>query len=452
MLATIGTLLVVGSVVTLIKTKDKKQTIKNGYEQKDKHKTDVLDIFYSMSDAKKICSPFELRPLSGEGVWCSSNWRASIEQSLNHILYIAPCGAGKSRRFIIPNINTLTNSSVIVTDPVGEIRESYKGNKKVYKLNPFSDDSIGYDPLQNCNNEFEVKKLARIILMNGNSSARKGVATDKMDWIESAIPLVSSYLLYCWYCKRYTFSQAIENICTQTIGYLEYEIMQDEYESPKIQFKAFSKVDGSPATLASIRNVLNSCMQCFLDDNVRKLFSKPSIDFSLLRKEESILFIQIPERHAEFYSPLSATLMSQLFDILIDTEGLQVFMLFDEFCNVGKIGSGSEFCNILSTARKHGISISAAIQSLTQLYRTYNEIEGKELKELFGTIICSSGLKDSAEYISNLLGNTTKNVNGNLKSEPLMSPDEVRTMSENEVLIVCNNKRAVKDYKIKWTT
>jgi len=440
----------IASAVTFALLKDKKEPIKLGTSNtiNDTHKTDIIDVFHSLSDATKICSPVELRPLSGQGVCCSQGWRASVKQSNNHILYIAPCGGGKSYNFVTPNVNSDTKGSFVVTDPVGEIRKNYKGNKKVYILNPFSNESIGYDPLKNCKNEFEVKKLAKIILMNGNDSARKGNATDKMDWIENAVPLLASYLIYCWYSKRYTFAQAIENICTQTMSYLECEIMQDEYDSPKILFESFSKVSASPQTLGSIRNVLNSCLQCFLDNSVKGLFTKPSINFSLLRTEESILFIQIPERHADYFAPLSATFLSQLFDILLDTNGLQIYMFFDEFCNIGKIGSGSEFCNILSTCRKHSISISAALQSLQQLFRTYGEIEGTELKEIFGVIMCASGLRDSTEYISGLLGTTTSNIDGIVKNRPLMSPDEIRRMKTNEILIICANKRPVKDYKI----
>jgi type IV secretory pathway TraG/TraD family ATPase VirD4 len=125
-------------------------------------------------------------------------------------------------------------------------------------------------------------------------------------------------------------------------------------------------------------------------------------------------------------------------------------MLLDELCNIGKIGSGAEFCNILSTCRKHGISISAAIQSLAQLYRTYGELEGKELGEIFGTIMCSGGLRDSSEYISGLLGFVTKGINGITQTKSLMSADEIRQLNDDEVLIICRNKRPVKDYKIKY--
>jgi type IV secretory pathway TraG/TraD family ATPase VirD4 len=102
-------------------------------------------------------------------------------------------------------------------------------------------------------------------------------------------------------------------------------------------------------------------------------------------------------------------------------------------------------CQLLSTARKRKISIIAAIQSLTQLYRVYGEIQGNELRELFKSIIVGAGLKDSAEYISQMLGNKQTKKNETFITEPLMTPDEIRRMKNDKILIICNNKRPVID-------
>jgi len=363
---------------------------------------------------------------------------------------IAPSGAGKSRNFIIPNVNTLKNCSIVVTDPCCEIERSCCTNKKKYIINPFSEHTSGYDPLSNCRSEFEVRKLAKVILVNGSQSARKGNSTNHQDWIEMATPLFTAYLLYCYYSKKYNFKEVVENICTMSILPVKShpdcpsilsEIMGDKYDSPKIELESFLQVVGASQTLSSIRSVLNTCLQIFLDRNVQSLLESPNLDFSRLRKEESILFVQIPERHAEYFAPLTATLMSQLIDRLLDNDGLQVYMLFDEFTNIGFL---PDMTKLLSTARKHKLSIVAAIQSLTQLFRVYGEIEGKELQELFKTILCLSGLKNSSEYISKIVGNCTIKD----KTKPLMSEDEIRRMDKNEVLIICNNKRPVLDYII----
>lgn len=397
----------------------------------------------------KVCSPSELAEFMGDGIRLSKSIRITEKLSNDHILCVEPCGQGKSTRFIAPNIAELEKSdcTIIVTDPSGELEKMVKTNKKKYIFNPFRKDTIGCDFLQNCQNEFEVEKIAKIIMTNGNDAARKGVVTDHQNWIQMAIPLLSSYLLYSYYSRRHSFNQSIENICIKSMDYIYHEIMGDEYSSPKRKLKSFLQVSGSPQTLSSIRNSLNTSLQVFLDSNVRRMFNKESLDLSRLRQEPSIVFIQIPETHADYFATISATFMSQLFDSFLANEGLQVYMLFDEFCNIGCLGT--DMPRLLSTVRKHNISIVAAIQSISQLFRTYGEIEGKELRELFKTIMCSASLKESAEYVSNLLGTKSVYQDKTHKTESLMSPDEIRRMDNDELLIICNNKRPVRDRMIQ---
>lgn len=393
----------------------------------------------------KICTSSELNFLKGKGVKCSKNVQISVQQSNEHVLMVAPSGAGKSRKFIMPNINTLENCTIICTDPSGEIERTCKTDKKVYVLNPFSKNSIGYNPLENCKNEFEVRKLAKTILKNGAVQNEKSNG-NQQEWIEMATPLLTAYMLYNYYTKAYQFNDMIQNLCTSPlmskskISILD-EIMASDVDSAKLELMSFMQVSGAMQTLSSIRAVLNSCLQVFFDDNLETIFSGKNLDLNKLRKEESIVYIQIPERHSEYYAPLTATFMTQLFDSLIDNDGLQVYMLFDEFTNIGHINSMTK---ILSTCRKRNISIVAAIQSITQLQRVYGDIDGKEINELFKTCLVCGGLRDSAEYISNILGVTT--IGDKTKTtKQLMTADEIRRINKDDVLIICNNKRPVLD-------
>jgi type IV secretion system protein VirD4 len=220
------------------------------------------------------------------------------------------------------------------------------------------------------------------------------------------------------------------------------EIDDSKVQSAIIQMNSFLQTKKAEATLSSIRTVLNSCLQLFLDENVKKLFNRPNISMSELRKEESIIYIQIPERHSKYFSPLTATFLTQLFDYLAENDGLQIYCLFDEFTNCGIVPSISK---LLSTLRKHNVSIVAAIQSLNQLYTLYGELLGKEISELFKTTLVCNGLRDSAEYISNLLGIKEYQEKEVTKTKPLMTADEVRRLEDDDILIICKNKRPVID-------
>ena len=409
------------------------------------------------NNENKICNYKELNSLVGDGVLLSKHVRLSVKQSNEHVLMIAPSGCGKSRRFVAHNINRLRNCSIITNDPSCELEKMCFNTKRKYILNPFSDKTIGYDPLLNCRNEFEIRKMAGVILTNG-MKAYAGDNSNQQDWVGMATPLLTSYMLMNYHTHKYTFDEMIKNICTMPIlanieidkqgniigatKSIELDILLSEVESAKTEFDSFIQVKGANQTLSSIRTVLNSCLQVFLDNNVKKIFRKKNINFADIRKEESIIYIQIPEHHADYFSPLVATFLTQMFDYLLENDGLQTYFLFDEFTNCGLIPSVSK---LLSTARKHNISIIAAIQSLVQLYSLYGELQGKELIDLFKSLIVCGGLKESGEYISNILGNKIFYKNGNKHEEALMTSDKIRMMNEDDMLIICKNKRPVLD-------
>jgi type IV secretion system protein VirD4 len=376
------------------------------------------------------------------------------------MLAIIPSGGGKSRRVIMPNVNSLQNCSIVCTDPSGEIERTCKTNKTKYILNPFSQNSIGYDPLLNCRSEFEVRKIANVILTNGmNAYGNKdSKGSQQQEWVGMATPLFTAYMLMNYHTKKYDFAEMVKRICTIPIvpeklkdkdgniikisPSIYQEIIDSNVESAIIEIQAFLQVMAAFQTLSSIRTVMNTCLQLFFDSNLRKMFNRTNIDISKLRKEESIIYIQIPEHHADYFSPLTATFLTQLFNYLLENDGLQTYFLFDEFCNVGIIPSISK---LLSTSRKHDISIVAAIQSLNQLYTLYGELMAKELSELFKTLIVCSGLRDSAEYISNLISDVEIYHNETVSYRHLMSVDDIRRMDKDEILIICNNKRPVLD-------
>jgi type IV secretion system protein VirD4 len=406
----------------------------------------------------KVCNYKELKDLLGDGICCSKNVRLSVKQSLEHVLMIMPSGAGKSKKVIAHNINKLKNCSIVITDPSSELEKTCKTNKQKIILNPFSEDSVGYDPLANCKSEFEVRKLANVILMNGMKTySSNSEASNTQDFIGMATPLFTAYMLMNYHTKQYTFDELIKNICTlpiehkqvtkengETIVYasISYDIVESGVESAITEFKSFRQILGANASLSSVRITMNSCLQVFFDENVKKILRKPSLDISKIRQQETILYIQIPEHHSSYFSPLVATLLTQMFNYFLENDGLQIYALIDEMANIGII---PEISRLLSTARKHKLSILGAIQSLSQFQTLYGDLEGKQLTELFKTVLIAGGLKDSAEYISNLLGTKEQKENGMIQIKPLMTADQIRRLKKNEMLIICNNKRPVLD-------
>lgn len=411
----------------------------------------LYDVMSSTED-NEVCDYNELKHIKGDGVLCTQNVRLSVKQSNEHILMVAPSAAGKSKRFLSHNIKQLDNCSIICNNPNGELRKFNK-HKKQYIFSPFDENTVGYNPLDNCMTEFDVEKIASIIIQSG--MAEDSSMGKQQEWVDMAKPLITSYFLFNWYTKRYTFFDMIKNLMIKPLVptvnkegevvskelSLAEELMDSGVESAIIKFKSFMKGFEAKGTIASIYAVMNSCLRIFTDSSVKKILSKPNFDINILRKEESILFIEIPERHTDYFKPLTNVLINQLLDRLFDSDGLQIYFLMDEFGNT-KIENVS---TVLSTARKKRISLVCTIQSLNQLKDVYGN-KSDTVRELFKTLLVTGGLRDSTEYISNIVGECIR-LNNDKKEvkDKLLRPDEIRRLNDDEMLIICSNKRVVKD-------
>lgn len=414
----------------------------------------ITDILINSAKRNSIRTPSHLSSLSGEGLRISQNVRISIPLSNEHLLVVFPSGEGKTRRIIIPNVKKLQNCSIIVTDPNGEVeQECDRPDMEKFIFNPYdiTKSNVGYDILANCESTFEVKQMMEVLMMNGDSGYSKSGTSDKIDWVQRSLALVKAYAVWNFYTHKYPFDVLITNLMTKPLMPVQSakgisiteEIMSSDIEEAKIELASFLKVTDAQATLSCIRDTINSTLQIFNETNVKKLCRKPTLNFKILREENCIFYIQVPERYARHYAPVTATLVQQLINKLLDNkEGNQIYLLFDEFCNIGKL---SDIGNYLSTCRKFNISITACIQNLIQLKKIYGEIDGDELRELFKTIVFSGGLKDSAEYFSNMLGDTEVKENNITVKKPLMTASQIRQMKEGKVVIIAKNKKPVMD-------
>ena len=393
---------------------------------------------FSGDEGNKVCNYKEIKDgKNPKGIIVSEHVRLSVKQSNRHMLMVAPSGTGKSHSFFTYNVRDL-DGSLVVNDPSGEMSSYYSGEK--YIFNPFDSHSISIDPLANCRNEFDVDKLASIILDSGKS---KGDDGKQQEWLDMAKPLLQSYMIYNWHVKKYTFCECILNVMTKPLigktpqdDSIAKEVFYSEIEGAILRLKSFLRLINAQGTLSSVYAVVNTCLRLFMDNNVNRITSRNDFDITKMRERKMGLFIEIPDRHAEYFRPLTNIIINQLLDKLFDTDGLQVYFLLDEFGNMTIDGMSG----VLSTARKKHISICAALQTFTQIRDRYG-IEYESIMEMFRTIVICPGLRKSAEYVASLIGETRTDS----KTEPLMTASEIRTLETGKLLIVMDNKRVVKD-------
>ena len=236
---------------------------------------------------------------------------------------------------------------------------------------------------------------------------------------------------------------------------------------------------GSAKTLKSIQITLTSKLDKFNLDSLATITQYDEMELSKLGEEKTALFAIIPDSDPSFnflVSILYTQLFQQLFYIADYKYGgslpVHVHFVMDEFANVSL---PNDFEKILSTMRSREVSVSIIIQNLAQLKSLFS----KEWESIVGNcdeLLYLGGNEQSThKYISELLGKDTIDTNTYGKSKgksgsystnyqkmgrELLTPDEVRTLDNNNAILFIRGERPIIDLKyilekhpnIKYTT
>jgi type IV secretory pathway TraG/TraD family ATPase VirD4 len=132
---------------------------------------------------------------------------------------------------------------------------------------------------------------------------------------------------------------------------------------------------------------------------------------------------------------------SHVFRSLPNENDKDVFIMLDELSSLHL----PNFPNIISNARKFKIPILGILQSENQLYNNYGIHNGKVILNNANVKIYFTGLSDESSSISATLGMFEyEDENGSRRVRNLMMPNEVRTMSPDQVLIVPSGMEPIK--------
>ena len=459
----------------------------------------------TISELKGLTVPVNTTKKGDGGFTLSKNVRLSAEKSYEHVAIIGPTGSGKSTSFFIPCLLDADGThSFVVTDPKGELCNLTSSYLKsigmdVIKLDPLHPETnkFFYNPVLIAEDQTDIREVAQLILMNGSKSIEIAMGSSgggsQTEWINMSIPLFTASLAYCKkHGKKKSINEAIDIILKYNLKEMDELFKKDDIAYR--QFLIFKASSGSEKTMSSIKSVLTSNIQLFLDDKIETFTKTPfTMDTSTgklvidekkifhpdtLRKKPTALFICVEEVKSDYVAPLMSVFYSQLLSITSSSytkEGHKTPILYmlDEFANIGVIPL---IAKVAATARSRKIGLSIGIQGIEQLKRNYGDENAKDILNNLKTKLVFSGLVDeSAQYISDLSGVTTvesvsysigensgDNVLTSLLNRPnkqksgvrreVLTPDEVRRLDENEVLIIAHNRNIVKDKKNTFYT
>lgn len=425
----------------------------------------------------------------------SNNVRMSIDTSVtglnNNMLVIGGSGAGKTFFIVKPNImQMMLNNSFIATDPKGEIARATANmlkkngyNVKVLNLIDMAK-SDGYNPFRYIREENDVVKLVANII--SNTTPKETAPTDPF-WEKSESMFLQALFYYVWLempPNRKNFQSVLDLLSEAEVDAKGNDSkltkkMKQLAKTSKLKqnhpaYKQYMKViRGAGDTVRSIIISANSRLALLENPQILRILSKDDLHLEELgigvngdKNTRTALFCIIPDSDKS-YNFIVGMLYTQLFQELyfqadFKNDGklpIQVTLMMDEFANVAL---PDDFCSLLSTMRSRRISSIIIIQNLAQIKALFKDTWETITGNCDTLVYLGGNEKSTHQYISEMLGKSTidkrstgetRGVHGSASrnydvlGRELMTPDEVRNMSNRKCLIFIKGFNPIFDDK-----
>ena len=425
----------------------------------------------------------------------SNNVRMSTDTSVtglnNNMLVIGGSGAGKTFFIVKPNImQMMLNNSFIATDPKGEIARATANmlkkngyNVKVLNLIDMAK-SDGYNPFRYIREENDVVKLVTNIISN---TTPKETAPSDPFWEKSESMFLQALFYYVWLempPNRKNFQSVLDLLSEAEVDAKGNDSkltkkMKQLAQTSKLKqnhpaYKQYMKViRGAGDTVRSIIISANSRLALLENPQILRILSKDDLHLEELgigvngdKHTRTALFCIIPDSDKS-YNFIVGMLYTQLFQELyfqadFKNDGklpIQVTLMMDEFANVAL---PDDFCSLLSTMRSRRISSIIIIQNLAQIKALFKDTWETITGNCDTLVYLGGNEKSTHQYISEMLGKSTidkrstgetRGVHGSASrnydvlGRELMTPDEVRNMSNKKCLIFIKGFNPIFDDK-----
>lgn len=425
----------------------------------------------------------------------SNNVRMSTDTSVtglnNNMLVIGGSGAGKTFFIVKPNImQMMLNNSFIATDPKGEIARATANmlkkngyNVKVLNLIDMAK-SDGYNPFRYIREENDVVKLVTNII--SNTTPKEKAPSDPF-WEKSESMFLQALFYYVWLempPNRKNFQSVLDLLSEAEVDAKGNDSkltkkMKQLAKTSKLKqnhpaYKQYMKViRGAGDTVRSIIISANSRLALLENPQILRILSKDDLHLEELgigvngdKHTRTALFCIIPDSDKS-YNFIVGMLYTQLFQELYFQADfrnggklpIQVTLMMDEFSNVAL---PDDFCSLLSTMRSRRISSIIIIQNLAQIKALFKDTWETITGNCDTLVYLGGNEKSTHQYISEMLGKSTidkrstgetRGVHGSASrnydvlGRELMTPDEVRNMSNKKCLIFIKGFNPIFDDK-----
>ena len=410
----------------------------------------------------------------------------------NNILLIGGSGAGKTFRFVGPNIMQMT-SSFVVTDPKGKVCKKYAGIlemfgyeiKVINVLNATGmNRSTRYNPFYYIENDMDVVKLVTNFMENTKD---KNAQSGEAFWTDMAGLLLQAFIYYAMekgveidgvlhkdfkgvmeLVKRVKVEEDDNGVRCPSETDLLFEAYKSECPDSLAVTSYFKALSGAADTDRSIVSTLTSRTTALQTKEIQELLSgEDELDIKSIGTRKTAVFCIIPDNDST-YNFLIGMMYTQMFqqmyyqaDFVYDGElPIHVTFMMDEFANVSL---PDDFPKKLATMRSRGISCIIIIQNMAQLKKIFD----KDWEGIVGncdTLIYLGGNeKETHKYLSEYIGNwtidkkttgITRGSNGSssqnfdVLGRELIRPEEIRKLNKKKCIVLIRGFDPIMDDKI----
>lgn len=389
--------------------------------------------------------------------------RLSERESFQNVCVIARVGAGKTSRYIIPNVldKAKANCSLIVNDPKGEVFEETSGymqahGYRVLVIDPENlERSSRFNPLLEAKTDIELEQVAEILIKAGSGNSEK----DKF-WDNGATRLVAVLLKLlqragyqdpAWFTLGNLY-HLLQNFGSDGAP-LDDFVIKWAYDPLNPQDSSLweewkGATTGNASAVQSFALTALTALRAFTNQNLVQLTAESSFDLESIRQQKTIIYFIIPAQHAEYYGFWTSTFFRSVFNACMRRmparHELPVYVLYDEFGH----SNIPSFVSVANTIRGYRVSLSIVLQSLAQLPARYGKDYALSIMGGFNTFLTYSGAdQTTAEFFQAIGGkvveegkNRPEHIMTQRKEYNLLNADVVRRITETQAVMVATNK------------
>lgn len=426
------------------------------------------------------------RDTQGPNLLMTRNIRIGVDgykhKHNTNVLVVGGSGTGKTRTYAVPNVLE-AGCSMVITDPKGEILSKTGGflKRAGYEVRVFDllnpDASFCYNPFRYVRDDKEVLQLITNLIQN--TTPPHAQSSDPF-WEKSETALLQALMLYLLHeapPEEQNFGMVME-----LLGSAQVKEKDENFESPlDILFERLAMRDpesiavkqygiykqAAGKTAKSILVSVGVRLAAFNLPQIARLTMTDELHLDDLGERRVALFCCIPDSDKSLnylvgmvYTQLIQTLFYQADRVHRGRLPVPVHCLMDEFPNISL--PKDSFQSALATMRSRGIFCSIIVQNIAQLKSMYKD-SWESLVGLCDEFLYLGGNEQGThKYVSELIGKETVETTSRSLSRgrsgssstshqqtarDLMTPDEVRLLSNDKALLFVRGERPVMDWK-----